>query len=653
MENIWDRSEQMSKHKHIDKICCIIVILALLVTAVFMNAKSSETETAGISEQLYMDKIFTTDTVHSIDVVMDKNDWNDFLENATSEEYVNCTLVIDGETYKNVAIRAKGNTSLTNVASYGNNRYSFKVEFDHYIAGNTYYGLDKLVLNNIIQDNTYMKDYLTYRLMDKMGVDTPLTSYANITINGEEWGLYLALEAVEDAFLTRNYGSDSFGDLYKPESMNRGGGMEVPEGQLPSNINFSTEENQGSRQGPGGMGGMGSDDVCLVYTDDEYSSYSNIFDNAKTTVTDADKDRLISSIKQLNEGENIEEVVNIDEVLRYFVAHNFVVNFDSYTGSIVHNYYLYEEDGLMSMIPWDYNLAFGTFFMGNMGGRNEKSLKNEDNITEAVTSENTATSMVNYPIDTPVYGGDLESRPMIAKLLENEEYLELYHEYFSEFISSYFENGYVDNLIYETINLISPYVEKDATSFCAYEEFLTGAETLKEFCSLRAESISGQLDGTIPATTDGQTEDSNNLVDASSLNLSDMGGMGAGQGGGNMQNMNNQSETSNKEEISSGDDTTSTSASSVIPSAENDTKNNKDQVTEETDTTSGATSMGEENGDTKQNMPDMQAGNMGKMGQPGGQTSQYSKDDFIILGISVLILILAIVFVWRFKRRRG
>ena len=67
--------------------------------------------------------------------------------------------MIDGEAYKNVAIRAKGNTSLTQVASYGNDRYSFKIEFDHYDDTKTYYGLDKLCLNNIIQDNTYMKDY--------------------------------------------------------------------------------------------------------------------------------------------------------------------------------------------------------------------------------------------------------------------------------------------------------------------------------------------------------------------------------------------------------------------------------------------------------------------------------------------------------------
>ena len=68
-----------------------------------------------------------------------------------------------------------------------------------------------------------MKDYLTYRMMAYMGVDAPLVSYAFITVNREDFGLYLALEAVEESFLERNYGAD-YGELYKPDSISMGGG---------------------------------------------------------------------------------------------------------------------------------------------------------------------------------------------------------------------------------------------------------------------------------------------------------------------------------------------------------------------------------------------------------------------------------------------
>ena len=478
----------MSTSKYFDRICAIIAVLMIAVTAVFMNAESLGA-TSVTRSYAYEDTLFDTGKVHTIDIVMD--DWDSFVANATSEEYADCTVVIDGKAYKNVAIRAKGNTSLTNVASYGNNRYSLKIEFDHYDSTNTYYGLDKLSLNNIIQDNTYMKDYLVYTLMRESGVDAPYCSFVYVTVNGEDWGLYLAVEAIEDSFLSRNYGSSTAGDLYKPDSQSMGGGKGM-------GGNVASSES-----------GWGASDVKLIYTDDEYSSYSSIFDNAKTDVTDDDKDRLISSLKTLNEGTGIESVVDMEEVIKYFVVHNFVCNFDSYTGSMIHNYYLYEEDGVLSMIPWDYNLAFGGF----VGGSD-------------------ATSLVNYPIDSPVSGGDTDSRPMIAWIFNNEEYLELYHQYFSEFIEEYFESGYVSELIDSTYEMIASYVESDPTKFCTYEEFEEGVAALKEFCELRAQSVREQLDGTIPSTSEGQSEDNSAFIDASNITVSDMGSMGNGGGPG-------------------------------------------------------------------------------------------------------------------------
>ena len=458
-----------------------------------------------------------------------------------------------GLVYENVAIRGKGNTSLTQVEQYGNSRYSFKVEFDHYDNALNYYGLDKLSLNNLIQDNTMLKDYLCYQLMGSFGVDAPLCYFVYITVNDEDWGLYLAVEGVEESFLQRNYGS-GYGELYKPDSQSMGGGRgnggafslgdwqqeaagetggaaltaagsqdtfpaapEGMEGGFPGQEGFSpgTEGEMPEGGAPelpedpeGGGFSIGSDDTALLYTDDAYSSYQNIFDNAKTDVTDSDKDRLIASLKQLNAQENLEEVVDVEEVIRYFVVHNFVCNFDSYTGSMIHNYYLYEEDGQLSMIPWDYNLAFGGFL-----------------------GSSDATALVNYPIDTPVSGGTVDSRPMLAWIFSSEEYTQLYHQYFSQFLAEWFDSGAFAQAFQQVVDLITPYVEKDPTKFCTTEEFQAGVEALEDFCLLRAQSVQGQLEGTIPSTDDGQSADSSSLVDASSVDISAMGTMN-NRGGG-------------------------------------------------------------------------------------------------------------------------
>ena len=639
----------MSTSKHMTAVCIAAAVFAVIIACAMLIAGTSGAFGAGEGKQLgYEDKLFDTSVVHEIDIEMD--DWDGFLSTCTSEEYSPCSITIDGETYDVVGIRGKGNTSMSTVSSLGSDRYSFKVEFGHYSGGVSYHGLDKISLNNTIQDTTYMKDYLTYRAMAEFGVDAPLCSFAWIRVNGEDWGLYLVVEGVENSFLQRNYGSD-YGELYKPDSMSFGGGRgngagfdmgefefdedgelkmgattdsdgemtgfsgfsgeapdssgampgfsgeapnsggampgfsgeapnsggampgfsgEAPDsggampgfgggfsgfsgeapnsggampgfsgeapnsgGEMPDFDGFSGEapdssgampdfgggffgfggEAPGSGEGMsgsgGGMpgfGGMGSDDVKLQYIDDDPDSYANIFDNAKTTISAADENRLIASLKQLSNYENIDEIVDIDEVIRYFVVHDFVCNGDSYTGSMVHNYYLYEDDGQLSMIPWDYNLAYGTF------------------------QATDATATVNDPIDTPVSGGNMDDRPMVGWIFSNDEYTDLYHELYARFLDEVDLQAIID----ETAALIDPYVQKDPTAFYSYEDFKAGVETLKEFCALRAESVLGQLGGTIPSTKDGQSADSSALVDASAITLSDMGSMGGGGQPGNM-----------------------------------------------------------------------------------------------------------------------
>lgn len=502
----------MSAGKQFDRIAVAVTALMLVLTLLFMNGGAFGLQVMAHTMG-YESRLFDNTRVHTIDIVMD--DWDDFIANATSEEYYAANVVIDGESYKNVGIRAKGNTSLSTVASLGSERYSLKIEFDHYDSTKSYYGLDKLSLNNLIQDATMMKDYLTYTMMQAFGVSSSLCSYVYITVNGEDWGLYLAVEGVEEAFLERNYGAD-YGELYKPDSMSFGGGRGNGKDFNMDEFDFASAESQPDEsfqppsmpeemelpedfdptQGGDMGGGMGSSDVKLQYIDDDPDSYANIWDNAKTDITDSDKTRLIDSLEKLSSCEDLEAVVDVEEVLRYFVVHNFVCNGDSYTGTMVHNYYLYEKDGQLSMIPWDYNLAFGTFSGGD------------------------ADSAVNTPIDSPVSGGSGEDRPMWYWILSEEAYTDLYHQYFAEFLSTVD----IQQIIDDAYNLIKSYVEQDPTAFYPYEEFEAGVEALREFCTLRSESISQQLES-------GETTEDMGYVDGSNLNLSDMGTMNNGQGG--------------------------------------------------------------------------------------------------------------------------
>ncbi len=524
----------MSSSKRMNLICVIAMVLCLAASVLLPQSGAETPIVMG-----YEDRLFDTSRVHTIDISM--SDWDQFIDTCENEEYAACDVTVDGEKFKNVAIRAKGNTSLSSVSSMNSERYSFKLEFDHYDDAFSYHGLDKLSLNNLIQDNTFMKDYLAYRMMNEFGAVAPLTSFVYITVNGEDWGLYLAVEGVEDAFLLRNYGTDH-GELYKPDSLSfgggRGNGMDfdfdsirdqlsggsegeekgfdfsqmMPGGggfdftqMMPGGGDFdfssfapgSSDEQKGEMPGGRGgfsFGGMGSSDVKLQYIDDDFDSYSNIFNNAKTVVNDQDKTRLISALKALSEGDV--SSVDVESVMRYFVVHNYTVNDDSYTGMMIHNYYLYEKNGVMSMIPWDYNLGFGTFSGGN------------------------ASSSVNKDIDNPV-NGSVSDRPMLSWIFSDEEYTQKYHELFAEFLQTVDPAAIID----EAYRLIAPYVQKDPTKFCTEEEFEKGVSALRSFVTLRSQSIENQLSGV------------KTNVNTAGLNLSDMGTMSSGGMGMGMPEM--------------------------------------------------------------------------------------------------------------------
>ena len=456
------------------------------------QAEPVEDETTSAARSLeYESMLFDDTTLHTIDIQMPAEQWDEFCEKASDKEYFEADVVIDGETISNVGVRTKGNSTLDTGIKKGKHRFSFVIEFDHYQKGRSYHGLDKLNLNNMVLDSSLMKDFVSYHAFTEMGVPAPLSSYSWLSVNdSEQLGVFLNVEGVEDAFLYRVFNSsDDFIKRYKPDST--------------GNRRTKDSEEETTTKGAG----ANSDDVYLRYIDDNPESYPILFGTgAKSDLNDEDKARMIESLRKLGACEDLDEVLDIEEVLGYWVVQSYLNNTDTMVGNTTsHNYWVLEEDGMLRMVSWDNDSTFGGL-------------------------DGDASGYINLPIDTPVqpsgmgfFGGGSKvdtstdewktQLPILGWIWSDDTYVERYHELWQTMI----DTVNMDVLIDKAYGVIGDYVDLDPTTSSSLATVQSYVERLKTYCRLRNESIQGQLDGTIPTTAAGQEADSSTLVDTSEL----------------------------------------------------------------------------------------------------------------------------------------
>lgn len=263
--------------------------------------------------------LFSDDKIHEINIEISASDWEQILASPEDETYYSANITVDGNTVNDVGFRTKGNSSLKSVAGSESDRYSFRIKLDKYVDNQNILGLDEFVLNNMFSDASYMREYLSYKLMGEEGLNVPLSNYIQVKINGELYGLYLMVEAIDDSYLTRLFGNNE-GNLYKQES--------------GSSLLF--EENGAYKS----------------------SEQKNGKDESKT-----DLSTFIKILNEMPKGEkgDIESVLDVESALKYIAANTVLENYDSYNGTFAQNYYLYNKDGKFVILPWDFNMSFGGF----------------------------------------------------------------------------------------------------------------------------------------------------------------------------------------------------------------------------------------------------------------------------------------------------
>lgn len=345
----------MIKNRVVYSILAMLVIVFICAIGILPNLSIKEKNI----ETSYVSQVFNHNKVTTVDIELSDDDWKDMLNNPLKEEVKEATVTVNGKKLEHVGVRTKGNLSLREVANDDDSdRYSLKLDFDYYNDEQSLYGLKKLNLNNNYSDATQMREYLSYQLMEKMGLPTPSYAYMYVTVNGKDRGLFLGVEQVDETFLAKNFETNT-GALYKPD-------------------------------------GTGSD---LKWISDDLDDYTGL--NVKTKIDEDSENATVDFLKAINnKGKSLEDTANVDNLLRYFAVNTALVNLDSYQGNLKHNYYLYEENGKFNIIPWDYNMSFGGFGVGggfrdpqpqtNTTSKQTDSRKNT-NSTNSTTRENNST----------------------------------------------------------------------------------------------------------------------------------------------------------------------------------------------------------------------------------------------------------------------
>jgi spore coat protein H len=243
--------------------------------------------------------------------------------------YVRGEMEFNGQRIADVGLRLKGNSSY--VVSAATLRRPMRVDFDRFVEGGRFAGIETLNLSNTSFDPSQVREALSFWLFRQLDVPASRTGHALVylTVAGkyerEYLGLYTLIEEVDSRFLKRHFGN-SDGLLLKPAGM-RGFAY--------------LGETWDSYRG-----------ICSPRGEERPQFCQKVIEFA----------RLIHRSDDVTFRAKIGSFLAVDEFLRYVAVNSALLNFDSFL-STGHNYYIYlnPADGLMYFIPWDLNMTFGAY----------------------------------------------------------------------------------------------------------------------------------------------------------------------------------------------------------------------------------------------------------------------------------------------------
>jgi spore coat protein CotH len=273
--------------------------------------------------------LFNSDVVQRVDLRLHTSDWEKLKQNFQQNTYYPADMVFNGQTVRNTGIRSRG------LGSRSATKPGLRVDFDRYAADQTFLGLKSLVLDNLTQDPSGVRETLTMKLFARLGIPAPREAHVRLYINNDYAGLYAVVESIDKNFLARIFGSI---------------------GEDTQNDGFLYEFNY-------------LDPWTFSYFGPDLEPYKARFDpKTHENATDHNKfspiENLVRLANQLEPDQFLPvlgEHLDLPAFMRYVAAQNFVGQNDGFLGYAgMNNFYLYrlENSTRHVFLAWDEDNAF-------------------------------------------------------------------------------------------------------------------------------------------------------------------------------------------------------------------------------------------------------------------------------------------------------
>jgi len=284
--------------------------------------------------------VFADGQVLDVELTLPAESLQQLEEHGDEERYVAATLRLQGRgqpaaEFAEIGVRLKGSWSLHHcweefggVRSYADEcaKLSLKLKFDAYAEDARYDGLKRLNLHAGMSDESKLRELLAYRTFRDFGVDAPRAIPAQVFINGEPRGLFIAVEDVDGRYTRAHFPDNPDGNLYK----------EVWPSPLASDSDF----------------------LAALETNEEQADVADL-----RLFTDA-----IAAATTDSFARELAPFVEFDALLRYIAVDRALRNWDGvmsfYAPRSSHNFFWYhgaEPGSLFQLIPWDLDNTFWAF----------------------------------------------------------------------------------------------------------------------------------------------------------------------------------------------------------------------------------------------------------------------------------------------------